>query len=134
MLLTAYALQGILRLMEWVVAFHEAFADEFLQLDRKVRQELAAHVTLLKQFGPHLRRPYADTLNGSRHANMKELRFAAADGVWRVAYAFDPSRHAILLVAGDKAGQSSRRFYRRLIARADARLDDHLAKLKQGGG
>ena len=64
MLLTAYALQGILGLMEWVVAFHEALADEFLQLDRKVRQELAARVTLLKQFGPHLRRPYADTLNG----------------------------------------------------------------------
>jgi hypothetical protein len=120
--------------MEWVVAFHEAFVDEFLQLDRKVRQELAAHAALLRQFGPHLRRPYADTLNGSRHTNMKELRFAAADGVWRVAYAFDPSRQAILLVAGDKAGQSSRRFYRQLIARADARFDDHLAKLKLGGG
>lgn len=120
--------------MEWAVAFHEAFADEFLKLDPQVRQELAARVALLKQFGPHLRRPYADTLSGSKHANMKELRFDAADGVWRVAYAFDPSRQAIVLVAGDKSGQSSKRFYRQLIARADARFDDHLAKFSQGGG
>jgi hypothetical protein len=65
---------------------------------------------------------------------MKELRFDAADGVWRVAYAFDPSRQAILLMSGDKSGESSKRFYRQLIARADARFDDHLARLGKGGG
>jgi hypothetical protein len=59
---------------------------------------------MLEQFGPHLGRPHVDTLQGSRHSNMKELRFTAADGVWRVAFAFDPERHAILLVAGDKSG------------------------------
>ena len=118
--------------MEWTVAFHEAFAEEFLSLDPRVRQELAARLMLLKQFGPYLRRPHADTLNGSKHANMKELRFDAADGAWRVAYAFDPSRQAILLVAGDKSGQGSPRFYRRLIARADARFDGHLATLSKG--
>lgn len=134
MLLTAYAQKGIVTEMAWAVAFHEAFAGEFLELGADVRQELAAYLALLKQFGPHLRRPYADTLNGSRHANMKELRFDAADGVWRVAYAFDPSRQAIVLVAGDKSGKSSKRFYRQLIARADARFDDHLANRKKGGG
>jgi hypothetical protein len=51
----------------------------------------------------------------SRRANLKELRFAAADGVWRVAFAFDPKRTAILLVAGDKSGVSEKRFYRQLI-------------------
>ncbi len=71
-----------------------------------------------------------DTLNESRHANMKELRFSAADGKWRVAFAFDPKRKAILLVAGDKSGGSVRRFYRRLLAKADARFDAHLARLK----
>ncbi len=119
--------------MEWTVAFHEAFADEFLELDPPIRQELAAHIALLKQFGPHLRRPYADTLKGSKHANMKELRFDAADGVWRVAYAFDPSRQAIILMAGDKSGESSARFYRQLIARADARFNDHLAQFSKRG-
>ena len=133
MLLTAYSYKVISGPMDWPVAFHEAFAEEFLELDPRVRRELAAGIALLRRFGPHLRRPYADTLNGSRHANMKELRFAAAGGAWRVAYAFDPSRRAIVLVAGDKAGQSGRRFYQQLIARADARFDDHLDELSQGG-
>jgi DNA-binding XRE family transcriptional regulator len=62
---------------------------------------------------------------------MKELRFDAADGVWRVAFAFDPNRKSILLVAGDKSGVSEKRFYRQLIDKADARFDAHLAKVKR---
>jgi hypothetical protein len=58
---------------------------------------------------------------------MKELRFEADNGVWRVAYAFDPERKAVLLVAGDKAGVSERRFYRTLIKKADSRFDEHVA-------
>jgi hypothetical protein len=65
---------------------------------------------------------------------MKELRFTAAGGVWRVAFAFDPVRQAILLVAGDKAGVSEDRFYRRLIATADARYARHLAQLGKAQG
>ena len=65
---------------------------------------------------------------------MRELRFAAEDGAWRVAYAFDPKRKAIVLVAGDKSGGSEKRFYMRLIARADARFDAHLATLRRKGG
>jgi hypothetical protein len=86
---------------------------------------------LLRQFGPRLGRPRVDTLSGSRHANMKELRFMAADGVWRVAFAFDPKQQAILLVAGDKTGVNQQRFYRKLIAKADARFDAHLARTKE---
>lgn len=72
-----------------------------------------------------------DTLNGSRHANMKELRFSAAGGEWRAAFAFDPKRRAILLVAADKSGASETRFYRELIRKADERFDAHLARLKE---
>ena len=61
---------------------------------------------------------------------MKELRLDAADGVWRVAFAFDPRRKAILLAAGDKSGVNEPRFYRRLIAKADERFDAHLEQLK----
>ena len=61
---------------------------------------------------------------------MKELRCPVGNGVWRVAFAFDPLRKAILLVAGDKAGVNQRRFYKTLIAAADARFDRHLAELK----
>ena len=82
---------------------------------------------LLQNFGPQLSRPHADTLKGSKHANMKELRFYAADGVWRLAFAFDPRRAAILLVAGDKSGVSEKKFYKRLIDAADKRFDAHLA-------
>jgi len=72
-----------------------------------------------------------DTLKGSKHANMKELRFDAAGGVWRVAFAFDPRRQGILLVAGDKSGVSQGRFYEQLIAKADKRYAAHLARLKK---
>jgi hypothetical protein len=62
---------------------------------------------------------------------MKELRFKAADGVWRVAFAFDPERQAIVLVAGDKAGVTQKRFYKGLIAKADDRFTAHLKMLKE---
>ena len=85
---------------------------------------------VLEQFGPGLGRPRVDTLDGSKHANMKELRFDADDGVWRVAFAFDPDRQAILLVAGNKAGVKERRFYRQLITIADRRFDEHLKRIR----
>jgi hypothetical protein len=65
---------------------------------------------MLRDHGPQLGRPYVDTLKGSKFANMKELRFTADGGVWRVAFAFDLRREAILLVAGDKSGVSESRF------------------------
>ena len=117
--------------MKWRVLLYEDFDAEFDAFPEEVQDELLAHAKLLEKFGPQLGRPRVDTLNDSRHANMKELRFDAADRVWRVAFAFDPRRQAILLVAGDKSGVSERRFYKRLIARADERFDSHLARLKK---
>jgi hypothetical protein len=84
----------------------------------------------LRERGPALGRPDADTLKGSAFANMKELRFRADRGVWRVAFAFDPQRRGILLVAGNKAGVSEPKFYQRLIAKADARFEEHLKHLE----
>jgi hypothetical protein len=117
--------------MSWTVQIADEFQSEFLALDRAVRIELAANAAVLEQFGPHLGRPRVDTLNGSRHANMKELRFRAARGVWRVAFAFDPQRRAILLVAGDKGGIGEGRFYRSLTRRADSRFEAHLARMAE---
>ena len=74
-----------------------------------------------------------DRLNDSRHANMQELWFSAADGEWRVAFAFDTKREAILLVAGDKSGSSEKRFYRRLVRKADECFAAHLARSKKKG-
>lgn len=117
----------------WIVEIGDEFLPEFNELDEKFRTEILAHSRLLQQFGPQLGRPRVDTLKDSRHANMKELRFDAADGVWRVAFAFDPKRKAILLVAGDKSGVSEKKFYKRLIVKADDRLDAHLAAFETEG-
>jgi len=116
--------------MKWAVLLHDAFDAEFNDLPEAVQDEILAHMGLLKQFGPTLGRPRVDTLKGSRHANMKELRFDAADGVWRIAFAFDPKRRAILLVGGDKSGGSEKRFYRQLIKKADARFDEHVTRME----
>ena len=115
----------------WGVLLDEEFEPEFDALPQDVQNELLAHAKLLQHFGPQLGRRRADTLKGSRHANMKELRFNAADGVWRVAFAFDPNRNAVLLVCGDKSGGSEKRFYRQLIEKADSRFDAHLARIKR---
>lgn len=119
--------------MAWEVEIADEFELEFDELLEDVRLEILALSRFLQQFGPELGRPRVDTLNDSRHANMKELRFSAADGEWRVAFAFDTKRKAILLVAGDKSGGSERRFYRQLIRKADDRFDAHLARLKKKG-
>ena len=119
---------------EWVVKIARDFQPEFDNLRKDVRIEILALSRLLQQFGPQLGRPQVDTLKGSRHANMKEMRITAADGEWRLAFAFDPRRRAMFLVAGDKSGGSARRFYRALIRKADERFDRHLARLAQEGG
>jgi hypothetical protein len=113
----------------WDVRFYGEFARETKDFPRSVQIEIAALAGVLAQFGPQLHRPHCDTLKGSRHANMKELRFSGADGEWRVAFAFDPERKAILLVAGDKSGVSQKKFYRDLIRVADERFSDHLKNL-----
>ena len=116
--------------MPWIVELADEFETEFDGLHMDVQDEILALSRLLRRFGPELSRPRVDTLNGSRFANMKELRFGAAGGEWRVAFAFDPRRRAILLVAGDKSGVSEKRFYVRLIHTADRRFADHLKRAR----
>lgn len=116
----------------WSVELCDELEAEWSDLPEAVQDEMLAHAKLLEHFGPRLGRPRADTLKGSAYANMKELRFEAGRGVWRVAFAFDYRRAAILLVAGDKSGVSQRRFYQQLISKADARYTAHLEKCKSG--
>jgi hypothetical protein len=117
--------------MPWIVRFEDEFEPEFLALRQEVQDGLLAAARVLADYGPQLGRPYVDTLKGSKHVNMKELRFDAAGGVWRVAFAFDPHRQSILLVAGDKSGVGQERFYRQLIAKADKRFSAHLERLRK---
>ncbi len=120
--------------MKWLVLFHEDFEPEFNALAEDVQDELLAHAVLLQTFGPALGGPWVDTLKGAHHANLKELRFRAAGGVWRVAFAFDPHRRAVILLCRNKSGGSEKRFYRELIRNADKRFNDYLARTKKEKG
>jgi hypothetical protein len=115
---------------KWIVVFHEEFEPEFEAFPPEVQDELYAEAAFVELLGPETGRPHVDKLKGSTFAKMKELRFEAAGGEWRVAFAFDPMRQAVLLVAGDKTGSSQKRFYKQLIGRADARYKRHLQKFK----
>jgi hypothetical protein len=115
--------------MSWDVYFHPKFKTEFDELSASVQDELLASLIPLREYGPSLGRPDVDTLKDSKYLNLKELRFRADGGVWRVAFAFDPQRDAILLVAGDKSGVSEKKFYKRLIEKADKRYKEHLDNL-----
>lgn len=117
--------------MDWSVRLHDDFDPEFAELPELVQNELLALMGLLKEYGPRLGRPHADTLDDSKHTNMKELRFKSDGGVWRVTYAFNPRREGILLAAGNKSGVSESRFYKQLILKSDARFDDHLSELRR---
>ncbi len=114
----------------WRLVFHDAFYEELMELAEEVQDGVASCKGLLETYGPQLGRPYADTLEGSRYPNMKELRFDTNSGVWRVAFAFDPKRHAVLLVAGNKAEISQKRFYKQLVKKADERFTEWLEQQK----
>ncbi|HET6620726.1 MAG TPA: type II toxin-antitoxin system RelE/ParE family toxin [Dongiaceae bacterium] len=120
--------------MAWQVEFHEEFEPEFARLAEAVQDEILALAILLEEYGPRLSRPHADTLKNSKFANMKELRLSADDGEWRVAFAFDSKRMAILLCAGDKSGISEKMFYRALIKKADRRFAAHQSRVSAAKG
>jgi hypothetical protein len=113
----------------WLVLTTDQFDGWFAELGEDGQVEVIAKVELLRLLGPQLGRPHADTLKGSRHSNMKELRANTKDKVLRIAFAFDPDRSAILLLGGDKSGVSQKRFYKQLIAQADELYDRQLEKI-----
>ncbi|WP_421760612.1 type II toxin-antitoxin system RelE/ParE family toxin [Devosia sp.] len=107
----------------WTVVFHPDFVAEFRALDDSVKVALGALLDKLRDHGPALPRPFADTLKGSRYVNMKELRFGLDDDWYRFAFAFDPKQKAVVLCGGGKGGMSQTRFYDALIAKADRRFE-----------
>lgn len=118
----------------WKVEFHDRFEGEIANLSTDVRVELLAHLVMLREKGFQLGRPEVDTLEGSKHSNMKELRIKVLKVQWRFAFAFDPERKAVVLCGGAKSGVSQKLFYKRLIDLADKRYDEHLSKLEKKHG
>jgi hypothetical protein len=115
----------------WDVEFTDEFEGWWGELDEEEQESLAASVHLLSTLGPHLPRPHADTVKGSKHSNMKELRTQHQGRPIRTFFAFDPRRSAVLLIGGDKTGDD--RFYQRMIPEADRLYDEHLEELNKEG-
>jgi hypothetical protein len=115
----------------WDVEFTDEFGQWWDGLDESEQEALARSVELLRRVGPALGRPHVDTVKGSRHSNLKELRTQCAGRPFRTFFAFDPRRSAILLIGGDKTGDD--RFYQRMVPLADTLYDTHLEELRKEG-
>lgn len=115
----------------WEVEYTDEFDGWWNGLDEEEQDAVARSVEVLRQLGPSLGRPHADTVEGSRHSNMKELRTQCGGHPFRTFFAFDPRRFAILLIGGDKTGDN--RFYERMIPVADDLYDTHLRELRKEG-
>lgn len=114
--------------MTWEVEVSDEFRDWYEALDAEEQDSVTYSVDLLHFSGPDLGRPYVDSVQGSRHSNMKELRVQHKGRPWRVLFAFDPRRKAYLVLAGDKTGNS--RWYEINVPRADAIYDRHLREIQ----
>jgi len=113
--------------MRWTAGRSDEFKKWWETLTDSEKRKVAISLNDLTMRGPHAGRPLVDTVNGSRHPNMKELR---ATKTIRVFFAFDPRRKAVLLIGGDKAGKVNR-FYRQMIAKADKIYDAHLRRIEE---
>lgn len=118
----------------WTVKASDGFQAWFRIQDADTRAAIAAAVRFLEVDGPQLGRPRADTLNGSKLANLKELRVSKGSEPVRCAYIFDPKRQAVLLCGGSKQGKSGKseeQFYKNLIKVAEAEYSKYLQQLQE---
>lgn len=117
--------------MQWAVEYTDQFEEWWNALDEEAQEDIDVIVHVLEEVGPALTRPYADTVKGSRHPNMRELRVQSQGRPLRIFYALDPRRTAILLVGGDKTGLTDERFYGALVPIADRLYDEHLEAIRR---
>lgn len=117
--------------MAWEVEFTGDFETWWNSLIEPEQEDVDACVQLLQEFGPALRYPHSSGVATSRHPHMRELRIQHQGRPYRVLYAFDPLRTALLLLGGDKTGQD--RWYETFVPRADLLYDQHLEELSREG-
>jgi hypothetical protein len=115
--------------MECEVEFSDEFGDWWNELSEEEQDSVRASVELLRRFGVGLRFPHTSGISSSKFHEMRELRIQHRGHPYRVLYAFDPTRTAILLIGGDKTG--SDRWYQIFVPLADKILDDHLDTLRR---
>jgi hypothetical protein len=91
---------------DWRLLFHPQFGAEFREMPEETKVALGVVFDLLREFGPRLGRPQVDTLKGSRHGNMKEIRVQTGADWYRLAFAFDPHQQAVVLCGDQKAASA----------------------------
>jgi hypothetical protein len=115
----------------WKIRQTEEFAKWFSQSSKRLQDDILIHIEVLRQIGPHLGRPYADTLKGSSLKNLKELRFRSGSKVLRIFFIFDSDRIGVLLIGGDKAGSGDKIFYDQMIAKSEKVYIKYLEQRKK---
>ena len=115
----------------WDVEYTDEFGEWWDRLTQAGQESVRAFVRLLQERGPQLGHPYSSAISRSRHAHMRELRVQHRGRPYRVLYAFDPRRTAILLIGGDKTGND--RWYEEFVPLADRLYDAHIAVLRKEG-
>jgi hypothetical protein len=119
------------RRQAWNVELTNEYLSWFRTLDEGMQDAVRADIEILEKMGPSLGRPYVDSIHGSRHSNMKELRTMHGRRHLRSFFAFDPRRTAILLIGGDKTGDKG--FYNRMAPLADRLFDEYLKEIRKEG-
>ena len=113
--------------MDWEILITDEYEAWFLALNDKEQEDVLAMVNVLEIKGPMLDRPYADTLKATNKVkNLKELRIQHKGNPYRVFYAFDPIRRAVLLCGGRKDGKKDKLFYKKMIPLAETLFIAHL--------
>lgn len=116
--------------MIWQIVFHKSFEEWFFAQNSGVQVSIAMVLDVLEEQGVLLGRPYVDTIKGSAFTNMKELRVQHDGNPYRILFAFDPQRQAILLIGGNKGG--NKRWYEENIPIADRRFIEYLEETNSG--
>lgn len=113
----------------WEVEYTNEFGEWWDTLDQAEQIDLTASVGLLEELGPNLRFPHSSNIEGSKYKHMRELRIQHHGKPYRILYAFNPRRCAILLIGGNKVGKNQ--WYEKYIPIADKLYNEHLKELKQ---
>jgi len=115
----------------WEVEYTDELGAWWADLTEAEQESIDASVRLLEEKGPHLGFPHTSRIEGSKHARMRELRVQHEGRPYRILYAFDPRRCAILLLGGDKTGHD--RWYEVQVPIADRLYDAHIETLRKEG-
>lgn len=116
----------------WQIERTDEIANWIFSLDDDAKEAILKNLIILREIGPSLGRPYVDSVKGSRHKNMKELRIQNKKRVIRIFFIFDPDRKAILLIGGNKRGD--KRFYEKIIPIADNLYEEYLERRSKKNG